>query len=348
MSRIASIFAVDGGIPMLKKNAFAMLVAGLLISGAAGLIPRTGLDANAQEGQGWNPATKVTPLPQDGWATESKPTEGEAVESEAVRRAREALSAPQAGSGVALSARLTEDGQRLTRGLIWRVYSDPKPGSGKPELLVKQQSSSPTIRLEPGTYLVNVAYGRSHLTKRVTVSNGPGKPETFVLNAGGLRLTAYAGEQKVPDTTVSFNIYLAETDQSGQRRQIMTKARPGVIIRLNAGIYFLRSTYGGANAHVEAEVSVEAGKLTEIAIAHAAARVTFGLVTRPGGEALPATQWTIATPEGDEITQSVGALPTHILAPGSYTVTARNGGREFKREFKVEDSQMARVEVLAE
>ncbi len=32
----------------------------------------------------------------------------------------------------------------------------------------------------------------------------------------------------------------------------------------------------------------------------------------------------------------------------AYTVTARNGGREFKREFKVEDSQMARVEVLAE
>ncbi len=332
---------------MHRRNAIAVLVAGLLITGLSGSISLGGPVANAQELQGWDPTTEVLPTPQEGdWATESQPTESKPSESEAVRRAREALTRPPTKSGVVLAARLTEDGQRLNRGLVWRVYSDPKPGAGKPELLIRQQSASPKIPLKPGTYLVNVAYGRSYLTKRVTVTNGLRKKEIFVLNAGGLRLSAYAGEQRVPDTTVNFDIYVAETDQSGQRRQIMAKARPGVIIRLNAGIYFLRSTYGGANSHVEAEVSVEAGKLTEIAIAHAAARVTLGLVTRPGGEALPATQWTIATPEGKIITQSVGALPTHILAPGTYTVTARNGGREFKREFKVEDNQMARVEVL--
>ncbi len=343
MSLIAFGLATPGGMPMRNRNTIAVLVAGLLISGASMFIPWTGPGASAQEAQGWDPATEVLPSPQDGWATESKPTESE---SEAVRRAREALAEQPGDSGVVLSARLTDDGQRLNRGLVWRVYSDPKPGTGKPKLLVEQQSPSPAISLEPGTYLVNVAYGRSYLTKRVTVTSGPSRQETFVLNAGGLRLAAYAGEQRVPDTTVNFDIYLAETDQSGQRRQIMAKARPGIIIRLNAGIYFLRSTYGGANSHVEAEVSVEAGKLTEVAIAHAAARVTLGLVSRPGGEALPATQWTIATPEGKVVTQSVGALPTHILAPGTYTVTARNGGREFKREFEVEDNQMARVEVL--
>ena len=336
---------------MLRNRTIAILLAGVLIACGDGLYPSTRPEAVAQQGQGWNPETEVVPAPQEGWATESKPTENEEVDSEAVRRAREALTTPKGGPGgpgVNLSARLTEDGQRLTRHVTWRVYTDPKLGSGKPQLLTKRQSPSPTMQLDPGTYLVNVAYGRSYLTKRITVGTGARKQETFILNAGGLRLTAYAGEQKVPDTTVNFDIYLAETDQSGQRRQIMTKARPGVIIRLNAGIYFLRSTYGGANAHVEAEVSVEAGKLTEVAIAHAAARVTLGLVTRPGGEALPETQWTIATPEGEVVTQSVGALPTHILAPGTYKVTARNGGRKFEQEFKVDDNQLARVEVLVE
>ena len=333
---------------MLRNRTIAILLAGLLIACGDGLCPSNRPEAIAQQGPGWDPETKVVPAPEEGWATESKPTENEAVESEAVRRAREALTTSKGGPGVNLLARLTEDGQRLTRDVTWRVYTDPKPGSGKPQLLTKRQSPSPTMQLDPGTYLVNVAYGRSYLTKRITVSTGARKQETFILNAGGLRLTAYAGEQKVPDTTVNFDIYLAETDQSGQRRQIMTKARPGVIIRLNAGIYFLRSTYGGANAHVEAEVSVEAGKLTEVAIAHAAARVTLVLVTRPGGEALPETQWTIATPEGKVVTRSVGALPTHILAPGTYKVTALNDGRKFEQEFKVEDNQLARVEVLVQ
>lgn len=330
---------------MLRRNrpynlaAVLTAVAGLLLVPAA-------RDAAAQQ----EPGTAVT-APTDGWATESRPAAPPELlpenDSEAVKRAREALSESHAGTGVALSARLTDDGRTLTRDLTWRVYSDPKDADDKPKLIATRNHASPQFKLEPGTYLIHVSFGRSHITKRVVVNAGTMKQETFVLNAGGLRLAAYAGEKKVPDNTVNFDIYEAETDQSGQRRLIVAKGRPGVIIRLNAGIYFLRSTYGGANAHVESEVSVEAGKLTEIALAHAAAKVTLGLVTRPGGEALPATQWTISTPEGDVVDRSVGALPSHILAPGTYKVTASNGGRVFKQEFKVEDNQTARVEILA-
>ncbi len=44
---------------------------------------------------------------------------------------------------------------------------------------------------------------------------------------------------------------------------------------------------------------------------------------------------------------SVGALPTHVLAPGSYMVLAKSGGRVFKRQFSVKDGEMANVEVVA-
>ncbi|MCK9912438.1 hypothetical protein MXD81_25005, partial [Microbacteriaceae bacterium K1510] len=83
--------------------------------------------------------------------------------------------------------------------------------------------------------------------------------------------------------------------------------------------YRIVSRYGDANAKVEADVTVEAGKLTEATISHSAARVTFKLVTRIGGEALPDTQWTVQTPDGQMVLQSIGALPTHILAPGTYS-----------------------------
>jgi hypothetical protein len=117
-------------------------------------------------------------------------------------------------------------------------------------------------------------------------------------------------------------------------------------MRLNAGIYRIVSTYGDANAVVEADVTVEAGKLTEATILHSAARATFKLVTRLGGEALPDTEWTVQTPEGQVVKHSVGALPTHILAPGTYTVIAKSGARAFKRDFTLANGEIAQVEVL--
>ncbi len=320
--------------------------------GAEGLFFPGATSAAAQQEQGWTPGIAVTPptAPSEGWSTESTPSKPPPPNdpSDAVRRAREALSAAGAQPGVSLRARLTADGRPLSRDVVWRVFNDPQVSKEKPQLLQTKRRPSPTFRLEPGTYLVNVAYGRSNLTRRIEVVAGTVKKEEFVINAGGLRLTAYADEKKVPPETVTFDIFDAETDQSGKRKLVMSKARPGVIIRLNAGIYFIKSTYGGANAHVDTEVSVEAGKLSELAVAHAAGKVTLGLVSRPGGEALPATRWSITTPDGGLITRSVGALPTHILSPGTYRVTARNGGREYQKEFQVENNQMSRVEVLVE
>lgn len=326
--------------------------AALVLLAAFGLAVASLGQSAAQDGTGWNPGITVAPSPPgDAWATESQPASPPQQlpdASDAVQRAREALAATDASPGVVLSAKLTEDGRTLNRDLTWRIFAEPKEAGTAPQLVETRENPSPHIRLEPGNYLINVAFGRSHITRRVTVGPAPMKEETFILNAGGLRLTAYAGEQQVADKSVTYDVYEAETDQSGVRRLILSNARPGVIVRLNAGIYFIRSTYGEANAQVESEVSVEAGKLTEIAMAHAAAKVTLALVTRAGGEALPATQWEIATPDGDVIARSVGALPTEILAPGSYKITATNGGRVFWKDVNLEDNQTARVEILAE
>jgi hypothetical protein len=93
-------------------------------------------------------------------------------------------------------------------------------------------------------------------------------------------------------------------------------------------------------------VTVEAGKLTEATVTHSAAKATFKLVHRAGGEALPDTQWTIQNPQGEEIKESVGALPTHILAPGSYTIVAKSQGREFQRDITLANGETAQVELV--
>ncbi|HWB47441.1 MAG TPA: hypothetical protein VG900_18570 [Hyphomicrobiaceae bacterium] len=256
-----------------------------------------------------------------------------------------AAAAPGAG-GIRLSAALTSDGQSIEQGLVWRVFRD-KPGpDGKYKPILTQREANPTVHLEPGTYIVNVAYGRAHLTRRITVPGDHGE-ERFVLNAGGLRVTpVFSRGDAAPDKSVSYDIYSDERDQHGEKIKVVGDVKTGIIVRLNAGIYSIVSTYGDANAVARADFTVEAGKLTEVTLSHAAARVTFKLVARPGGDALADTQWTLATAQGEMIKRSVGALPTHILAPGSYTVTARHAGQAYQRNFSVQAGQSAQVEVV--
>ncbi len=250
---------------------------------------------------------------------------------------------------VTLVALLTHDGQKIESGLVWRVY-DAEDSAGPQKnrkLVITNRDSNPSLRLPPGDYIVNAAFGRAHLTRRISAKAGIQSIENFVLNAGGLRVAAVVDAgMPAPPNSVSYDIFTDERDQFGNRTKVVANAKPGVIVRLNSGIYHLVSTYGDANAHVSADVTVEAGKLTEATVAHTAGKITFKLVTRVGGEALADTQWSILDPKGDVVKESVGALPTHILAPGKYTVTARSGGRVFRREFAVQPREITEVEVV--
>ena len=270
--------------------------------------------------------------PSDGGNVTVVPRQGAEVDGEPV--------------SVQLVAQLTADGQRIEKGLVWRVFRVEQPGD-RSALLSTHSEAAPVVKLRAGDYAINAAFGKAHLTRVVKVVAGsPLQVEQFVINAGGLRVEATAGGKPASEKTVTYSIF-ADRDQSDTRKLVLAGAKPGLIIRLNAGIYHIVSTYGDGNATVRSDVTVEAGKLTEAVISHAAARATFKLVQRAGGEALPDTHWTIQTAQGQEVKESVGALPTHILAPGTYTVIAKaNDGRVFQREFTLENGQMAQVEVV--
>lgn len=291
-----------------------------------------------QAGSGWQ--TGVEQQPGEAKA----PTAGAAKDDAGGQAATPA--APEAPVPVRLEALLTADGQRIDEGLVWRIYREKAGSDGKMLLMTTRREAAPQVKLAPGEYLINVSFGRANLTRKVTVKAGAGSSEPFVINAGGLRLTAHIGTQEAPAKSVSYQILSDERDQFGNRKKIMTGARPGLIIRLNAGIYQIVSKYGDANAEVKADVTVEAGKLTEAAVTHAAARVTLKLVNRTGGEAIADTQWSLLTAQGVLVKESVGALPTHTLAPGSYIAVAKSGGNSYRREFAVQNGDTAQVEVL--
>jgi hypothetical protein len=313
-----------------------------LLSGILVLVPAAGSAQQPPAGGSWTTGLNTTPAP-----------------------AAPVPAPPQipAGQGqVQLSALLTDDGQTIDRGLVWRIFAEKpadksaaafsQPALGQPDgdrtrLVATQREASPVLRLPPGDYIVNAGFGRASLTRRMTLKPGDNGVEKFVLNAGGMRLVAVVGKNETPaPNTVAYDIYSDERDQFGNRTKVLAGAKPGTIIRLNSGIYHLVSTYGDANAVVQLDVTVEPGKLTEATIAHAAGKATFKLVTRAGGDALTDTQWVITTPQGEPVKESVGALPTHTLNPGAYIVTAKQGGKVYRREFKVMHGDLTQVEVM--
>jgi hypothetical protein len=253
------------------------------------------------------------------------------------------------GGQVTLSAKVTEDGTDIETGVIWRIYRDKPGADGKLRLLSQHRDAAPQLRLDVGDYLVHVAYGRASLTRKITVAAGKAVNEKFVINAGGLKVAAVlASGEAVPDNAVVYSVLSDERDQFGNRITVLSGARPGVTMRLNAGLYQVQSTYGDANAVVRGEVAVEPGKVTEATLVHSAARATFRLVMRPGSEALADTQWSIVGSQGETVKESAGALPTHVLAPGIYAVVAKRFGQSFRREFTVQAGETVNVEIVAQ
>jgi hypothetical protein len=250
---------------------------------------------------------------------------------------------------VTLSARTVDGGALIKSGLVWWIYKNGKTKDGKYQLVDTFRDATPTAALQPGSYRIAAAYGKVNLIKDITVERGRALQEIFVLNAGGLRLGAVNMQgTQLPSNSVRYDLFADETesDQFGNRKLILKDAKPGVVLRLNAGAYHVVSTYGDANAVVRADVTVEPGKLTDATINHSAAKVSLKLVNRPGGEALANTQWNILTPGGDVVKESAGALPTHILAAGNYSVLARHQGKSFTREFAVEPGVAKQIEVV--
>lgn len=277
-----------------------------------------------------------------------KPDFNTTVVPRRVPGAEDAEAGPE--SRIKLVAKLTRTNEKtITEGLVWRIFSVSDGSPNEPKLIQTLRDAAPNLTLPQGTYYANAAYGRANLTRRLTVLERGKLREVFVLNAGGLRAeVGVAGGAAPNKRSVRINIYSEESDQAGQRQMIVRGARPGLTLRLNAGIYLLESRIGAANAFVRSEVSVEAGKITVARILHEAATVTFRLVTTQGGEAIPGTRWAILSEGGDVVKESVGALPSHVLAPGRYIVSAGVQGRSWRRSFTVASGTNASVEIVAQ
>jgi hypothetical protein len=245
-----------------------------------------------------------------------------------------------------LGARFGKDAAAIGSGLSWRVYAAKADATGTVRLMKEDKSPAPTLLLPAGRYIVYVGFGFAHAVKPVRLI-GETVREIFDLPAGGLRLEGKVGDVRVPAVQISFDVYKGSQFEPGDRRPIAERVPSGKVVIVPEGTYYIVSNYGDANSTVRSDIRVQAGKLTDVTVTHRAALVTLKLVSEKGGEALANTAWSVLTPGGDVIKESIGAFPRVVLAEGEYRAIARNEGKVFERDFHVITGVDGDIEVLA-
>jgi hypothetical protein len=240
---------------------------------------------------------------------------------------------------------LAEGGEPVPEGINWRIFGEQ---NGAPTALIAEvEGGTMQLVLNPGRYYLHALYGWAMATTRFVVTPDH-TAQTVVLNAGGLRLRGLVGDdQRIVSSRLRFEVWGIDA-ATGERVLITDVARQDEVVRLSAGRYHVVSLYGTANAVVRADIDVAAGQLTELSLYHQAARVTLKLVNQRGGEALANTAWSILTPGGEILFDSIGAFPAVVLAAGEYIAIARHNDLVYEGAFVVENAINRDVEVLAE
>ena len=253
---------------------------------------------------------------------------------------------PAGRVALTVAARYGPDAAVIGGGLIWRVYAANPDSNGMFRLVKEDRAATPTFVLAPGEYVVHASFGLASAAKAVRLRADPVR-EVFDIAAGGVRLQGRVNDVRIPTSQIAFDIYPGSQFDTAERRPIAQNVMSGDVVLLPEGTYYIISTYGDANSVVRSDVQVEPGKLTDIVVTHRAAVITLKLVNEKGGEALANTQWTVSTPDGDVIKESIGAFPRLVLAEGDYHLIARNEGRTYQRDFKVINGVDGEVELLA-
>lgn len=249
---------------------------------------------------------------------------------------------------ISFEAMLVKGGPVISRGVEWRIFSTKLGEDGKFPLLATSTKNSNSFNMSSGVYVVHAAYGHASAIRKIEISQD-NITESFILNAGGLSLSAVAGDNvPIPKNLLRFDIYEQKVDDRGQRRLIARGVLPDKIVPFPAGTYHVVSKYGNLNAEVRADLRVGAGKVTDGELVHRAARITLRLVRQTGSDALANTRWSILNENGDLISESTSAFPNIVLLEGTYTAIAKNDETIYSHDFMVRAGRNQDVEVIAQ
>lgn len=251
------------------------------------------------------------------------------------------------GAQLSLAAKLTARGADLPQGVIWRIFSTARDVNGDMQKIAEARGGATRFNLDAGAYLVHASYGLVSEIRQINLKEG-NRRETFVFNAGGVKLDATAGGRKIAAEDLLFDIFSAEGDEPENRELIAENIGANRIVRLKEGTYHIVSEYGAINANVRADLEVKEGQVTSATLQHRAAKISLKLVSRQGGDPIANTAWTILTAQGEKVFESTVAAPAIVLAEGQYEASVRNGDKTYIHDFDIKSGRNQNLEILIE
>ncbi len=255
---------------------------------------------------------------------------------------------------VSLSAVYTPgEEQPIGAGLNWRVFNAQPDSHGGHALIAQSKEAAPSFSLPNGDYIVHVACGLAGVARKIVVNGAP-VTERIVMNAGGLKISGVLGAEPIAPSHLSIKVFLPDA-RDAEAKLVIPNLKAGEPVCLPEGAYHVESRLmdvtpaatTSTNSVVNADLRVQAGKLTSATLRHRAATMTLKLVNAPGGEALANTSFSVLTPGGDVIREMIGAFPSLVLAEGQYVAIARHDNKTYQATFKVVSNQDRDIEVLA-
>lgn len=288
--------------------------------------------------QSENNATRVIPIPT------TRPTGEQEGTPSFIPPPAGNTEFPKKNAILSVNAVIDGSDEAVQSGMIWRVFADQETPEGKLTLIGTSSSGKATFDLPAGYYYIHASFGYAEQIKRIRLTP-PFTETTFNIAAGGLRLNAaFRQGDFIPAKDLSFEI---AKQQGDELKTILTDVAADEFVRLGVGEYHVTSKYGDVNSEVTATVRINSGKLTELTLYQRGAEITLRLVSESGGEALADTSWTILTPGGDPVANTVvSAFPSFVLAAGDYVAFARHEGENYSASFTVESGAHRDVEVL--
>jgi hypothetical protein len=232
--------------------------------------------------------------------------------------------------------------------IVWTVVRPD--GNGQPAAAVARQTKSePTIKLPPGSYIVEANWNGMRSQRSVDLIAGKPSTQVFNFNTGTvkIKMIPYTGAAVVA-TPVQWDIYPHKKGNGGHldpATRVASVSAPQQEFVLPAGQYIFRASYNGTTADLV--VPVEAGHSYKYTINLYAATVKFSPVGAKGDDIV----WSVFKQKPDAngnrvlVQTQTGNSPSMLLREGNYIVAARQGNKAGEAMLAVSAGTNPKVKV---